>query len=69
MLTAVSGTARCRTDFTAGRFCVQPERLITRGEVVAALFALHDILEEVREIRRLIGDDDGEEEEESEDEG
>ena len=48
---------------------MQPERLITRGEVVAALFALHDILEEVREIRRPIGGNGGEEEEEPEDEG
>jgi hypothetical protein len=48
---------------------MQPEELITRDEVVPALFALHDILEEVREIRRLLGGDDGEEEEEPEDQG
>jgi hypothetical protein len=33
------------------------------------LFAVHDMVEELREIRRLIEDDDGEEEEEPEDEG
>jgi hypothetical protein len=48
---------------------VQPTgQLITRAEVVAGLFALHDILEEVSEIRRLLGDDTGGEEEESQDE-
>ena len=35
--------------------------LITRSELEAALFALHDILEEVRIIRRLVEGDDGEE--------
>jgi hypothetical protein len=37
--------------------------LITREEVVAGLFALHGILEEVREITFLLRDDDGEAEE------
>jgi hypothetical protein len=32
-------------------------------------FAVHDILEEVRDIKRLLGGDDGEEEEEPEDQG
>jgi len=45
----------------------QPNQLITRAEVVAGLFAVHDILEDVREIRSLLGGDDGEEEEEPED--
>ena len=36
------------------------QSLITRAEVVAGLFALHDILEEVREIRIVLGEDDGE---------
>ena len=40
---------------------MEPIRLITREDLVPALFALHDILEEVRKIRRLLEDDDGEE--------
>ena len=40
---------------------IEPNRLITREELVPALFTLHDILEEVRKIRRLLEDDDGEE--------
>jgi hypothetical protein len=46
---------------------MDPEPLITHDELAAALFAVHDILEEVRQIKRLLGGDDGEEEE-SEDE-
>ena len=38
------------------------EPLVTREELAAALFAVHDILEEVRTIRRLL-DDGGEVEE------
>jgi hypothetical protein len=37
------------------------DELITRAEVVGALFALHDILDELRVIRLLRGDDNGEE--------
>jgi len=36
------------------------EQLVTRDELAAGLFALHDILEEVRRIRRFLS---GEEEE------
>jgi hypothetical protein len=39
---------------------VNDEPLVTREELAAALFALHDILEEVRKIRRFLS---GEEEE------
>jgi hypothetical protein len=37
------------------------ESLASREEIVQALFALHDILDEVRAIRHLLEDDDGEE--------
>ena len=62
MLTAVSGSASCG-DVAAGSILSAwiPNRLIRREELVPALFALHDILEEVRKIRRLLEDDDGEE--------
>jgi len=41
---------------------VEDEPLITRPELAAALLAVHDILDEVRRIRRLLSN--GEEEEE-----
>ena len=41
---------------------VDREPLIARGEIEAAFFALYDLLEEVRKIRRLLQGDDGEEE-------
>jgi hypothetical protein len=44
------------------------DALVTRPELAAALLAIHDILEEVREIKRLL-QDDGEEEEEPEEQG
>jgi hypothetical protein len=40
---------------------VNPEPLITRGEIEAAFFALYDLLEEVRTIRRWLEGEDGEE--------
>jgi len=42
---------------------MDPETLLTHEGLAAALFAVHDILEEVRQIKRLLGGDDGEEEE------
>ena len=47
---------------------MEEEPLLTRPELAAALLAIHDILEEVREIKRLL-QDNGEEEEESEEQG
>jgi hypothetical protein len=41
---------------------VDPQPLVTREELVPAFFALYDLLEEVRIIRRLLQGDDGEEE-------
>ena len=38
-----------------------PEAVVQRDEVVALLFAVYDILDEVRRIRRAL-EDDGEEE-------
>jgi hypothetical protein len=69
MLTAVAETASCGSTCAARCFGIDTEPLITHDELAAALFALHDILEEVREIKRLLGGDDGEEEEEPEDQG
>jgi hypothetical protein len=46
---------------------VEPQPLVSREELAAVFFAVHDILEEVREITRLLRDDDGEEAEEPED--
>jgi len=46
---------------------VDPQPLVSRDELAAVFFAVHDILEEVREITRLLRDDDGEEAEEPED--
>jgi hypothetical protein len=43
---------------------VDSQPLISRSELQAALFALYDILEEVRIIRRLLDGGDGEEVEE-----
>lgn len=40
---------------------VDSEPLITRPELEAAFFALYDLLEEVRKIRFLLDEDDGEE--------
>jgi hypothetical protein len=40
---------------------VDPQPLVTREEIVPALFAIHDILDEVRAIRLLLEGDDGEE--------
>jgi hypothetical protein len=40
---------------------VNPEPLIARGEIEAAFFALYDLLEEVRTIRRWLEGEDGEE--------
>jgi hypothetical protein len=40
------------------------EPVLNRGEAVGAVFVLHDILEEVRNIRELLEDDGTEEEEE-----
>jgi hypothetical protein len=53
----VARPARCNARGMA-------EPLIAREEIAAALFALHDILDEIRAIRRnLEGDDGGELEE------
>jgi hypothetical protein len=41
---------------------VNPQPIVTREELVPAFFALYDLLEEVRIIRRLLQGDDGEEE-------
>jgi hypothetical protein len=40
---------------------VGPQPLVTRSELEAAFFALYDLLEEVRKIRLLLDEDDGEE--------
>jgi hypothetical protein len=47
---------------------VDAEPLITHDELAAALFAVHDILEELREIKKRLGGDNGWEEEGPEDE-
>jgi hypothetical protein len=56
MLAAASRRASCAVlgVFDASR--VEDQPLITRAELAAALFALHDILDEVRRIRRLLSD-------------
>ena len=41
---------------------MEPALLMTRQELEAALFALYDLVEEVRKIRRLLEDENGEEE-------
>jgi hypothetical protein len=46
-------------------FSVDSEPLITRPELEAAFFALYDLLEEVRRIRFLLDEDDGEETQEN----
>jgi hypothetical protein len=38
------------------------EELISRGEIVALLFTVHDIASSLDRIEGLLGDDDGEEE-------
>ncbi len=43
---------------------VEPEPVAYREEVIGMMFAVADILEEVRRIRHVLEDDDGEEEEE-----
>jgi hypothetical protein len=43
---------------------IQPEPILTRAEAVQAIFAVYDLLVEVRRIRLLLDDDYGEEEEE-----
>jgi hypothetical protein len=45
------------------------EPLVTHKELAAALFAVHDILEELREIKRLPGGENGWEEKGPEDQG
>jgi len=40
---------------------VATQPLVTRSELEAAFFALYDLLEEVRKIRLLLDEDDGEE--------
>lgn len=45
---------------------VQAEPVVYREEAVALLFAVTDILDEVREIRKLLEDSDEEEEDEEE---
>lgn len=39
------------------------EELISREELTATLFAINDVRDDVREIRRLLEEDDGEAEE------
>ena len=39
---------------------MSPEPLIERTEIEAAFFALYDLLGEVRKIRQLLDEDDGE---------
>jgi hypothetical protein len=41
---------------------VKAEPVLYRDEALGLVFAVHDILEEVRRIRALLEDDDGEEE-------
>jgi hypothetical protein len=42
------------------------EPIVFRGEAVGLMFAVADILEEVKAIRELLEEDDGEEEEPAE---
>lgn len=46
---------------------MHPEPVLYRDEALGLTFAVHDILEEVRKIRDLLDEDDGEEEEVPED--
>ncbi len=45
---------------------VEPEPLIYRTEVMAIIGALSDLVVEVREIRRYLWEDEGDEEEDAE---
>ena len=51
-----------RGAFANDPFAVGSEPVVTRAELEAAIFALYDLLEEVRKIRALLEGDDGEEE-------